>query len=249
MDIQAFQTSPIVVGDSLFPLLDRYIDDLKDGDVIAVTSKVVSICEGRVQKLTNQIEKDLLIRNESERYLDTDLTRRYGFQMTIAHNILISNAGIDHSNGNGYAVLWPEDPMKSAEKIWKHLKAKRSLSHLGVIITDSHTTLLRRGTIGIGLAWCGFVALKNYIGTKDIFGREFLVTQSHMLDGLAAAAVVVMGEGNEQTPFARIRGVQGMTFTNCPPTEKEKDAMRIGLEEDMYAPLLLSVPWQKGGKS
>lgn len=248
MDIKTYKTAPVVVGDTLFPLLDRYVDDFRDGDILVVTSKVISICEGRVQKLANQAEKDALIRQESEQYLDTEMTRRYGFQMTIAHNILIPNAGIDQSNGNGYAVLWPENPMKSARVIWEYLRTKRQCAHIGVIITDSHTTLLRKGTIGIGLAWCGFVALKNYIGKKDIFGRELLVTQAHLLDGLAAGAVAVMGEGDEQTPFARIRDIQGIMFEDHPPTKEEEDAMHIILEQDMYAPLLLAVPWHKGGK-
>jgi len=211
-----------------------------------VTSKIISICEGRIIKLNNSLNKQELVRSESQQYIDNELTQRYGFQLAIANDICIPNAGIDESNGNGYAVLWPKNPMKSAAQIWTYLKATYSLHHIGVIICDSHTTMLRKGTTGIGLSWCGFKPLNNYIGHNDIFKRKLRVTYAHVLDGLAASAVLVMGEGNEQTPLAVIREAHNITFTDYPPSKEEIKNMKLPLEQDMYASLLLNAPWKKG---
>jgi len=249
MIVTPIKTDPIVLGALLFPVLDQFLPPLHNGDIVAITSKIISICEGRIQAITTEEEKQRVIREESERYIDTELTRRYGFQLTIAHNILIPNAGVDESNGNGQLILWPKDAMRTAQEVWEYLRKKFSLTRLGVIITDSHTTMLRKGTMGIGLSWCGFEALKNYIGTPDIFKRELRVTKSHVLDGLAASAVLVMGEGNEQTPMAVIQEAHNVVFQDHPPTREEIQDIHIPVELDLYAPLLLTVPWQKGGRS
>ena len=66
-----------------------------------------------------------------------------------------------------------------------------------------------------------------------------------MIDGLAAAAVAVMGEGNEQTPLAIIRDVPFVAFRNEPPDQKEVDGLCISLKDDIYAPILTSVSWHK----
>lgn len=249
MILTAYRTIPIVIGSNLLAVLDKFLPILQENDIVVVTSKIVSICEGNVKKIKSPDEKRDLVRQQSRLYIDSELTRRYGFQLTIAGNICIPNAGIDESNGNGYAVLWPKNPMKSAKSIWTYLKSKHKLTHLGIIITDSHTTMLRQGTTGIGLAWCGFQALKNYIGSQDIFHRKLLVTKSHMLDGLAASAVLIMGEGNEQTPLAVIREAHNVVFVDHPPTKSEIKDMHIPMEKDVYAPLLMDIPWKKGGKS
>ena len=126
-------------------------------------------------------------------------------------------------------------------------KEKFSLTNLGIILTDSHIVPLRWGTRGIGLSWCGFLPLTNYIGTPDIFDRNLRVTKRNTLDGLSAAAVVVMGEGNEQTPLALIRDVPFVEFTKKPPTEEEIQALLFSIEEDIYSPLLTHAKWKKGG--
>ena len=128
----------------------------------------------------------------------------YGIDLTIKNNILIPNAGIDESNGAGYFILWPKDPYKSARQIHQYLKKRFKIKNIGIIITDSKTTPLRWGTTGTSLAHYGFLALNNYIGREDIFGRKLRFTRANIADGLAAAAVCAMGEGSEQTPLCLI---------------------------------------------
>lgn len=242
MTIAAIGTKPILVGDGLPAILDQYTPELKEKSILVVTSKIVSICEGAVIKSANKHD---LITREADRYLDVPLSQTYGVTITIKDHKLVANAGIDESNGNGYFILWPRNPFRSAANVWRFLRKKFSLNDLGVIITDSHVIPLQWGTRGRALAWCGIEPLKNYIGTPDIFGRHLHMTKASIVDGLAAAAVTVMGEGNEQTPLALITDVPFVSFTDRPPTKKEIDALTINPADDIYAPLLTCVQWKK----
>jgi len=246
MVITPYKTDPITIGMDLHSMLHGYLPIIQEKEIVVVTSKIISICEKNIKKITTVEEKRALVQKESQQYVDNDLTRRYGFQLTIAHNLLVSNAGIDESNGNGFTVLWPKNPMESARTIWEFIRTQFRCTHVGVIITDSHSTMLRYGTTGIGLAWCGFEPLHSYIGQRDIFGRKFTVQQSNILDGLAAAAGVTLGEGDEQTPIAVIKGAQNVTFTDAPPTDQDIASLHIEMEKDMYAPLLMHADWKKG---
>src|SRR5690606_530209 len=120
--------------------------------------------------------------------------------VTIKNNILAVNAGVDESNSNGLLVLWPRNPQESADRIRVYLKEKFGLKNVGVLITDSKTTPLRYGITGIGIAHSGFLAINDFVGTPDIFGRTLKMTKVNVMDGIAAASAVVMGEASEQTP-------------------------------------------------
>jgi putative folate metabolism gamma-glutamate ligase len=230
----------------LLSILDTYLPPLAEGDVLAVTSKIVSICQGRVVKKSDNVDKHALARREAQYYLEPG-SGRHPILLTITRNILIATAGIDESNGDGSYILWPDHVQEVAQTIWEHLREKHRLTQVGVLITDSHTSPLRRGVTGLGLAWCGFRAINNYTGALDVFGRPLRVTTTNVLDGLAAAAVLTMGEGAEQTPLALIRDVPFVSFQERPPNEEEHDEMRIAVEDDLYAPLLQAVEWQAGG--
>lgn len=245
MIVAAYKTDKITVGASLFPILDQYLPKLAEEDIVVITSKIVSICQGRVVPNDGTTDKYALIRSEADAVIEDEKLKRLGVILTIKDDILIPNAGIDESNGNGYFILWPKDIHKIAADIWQHLGRKHKLKHLGVIVTDSHTTALRWGTTGMGLSWAGFEALNNYIGSPDIFGRKLRVTKASILDGLSAAAVVAMGEGNEQTPLTVIRDVPFVRFQNRAPTPREIARLRIRLHDDIFAPLLTAVRWKQ----
>lgn len=250
MIIDAVPTRKVIPGQPVSDILDEYVRVLQEKDILTVTSKIVSICEGRVIPNDGKVNKRDLIRSEADLYLeDPGYYDRFHITLTIKNRILIASSGIDESNGNGNYILWPENPMESARKIWSYLRHKFGLKNLGVIITDSHTTPLRWGVTGIGMAWCGFMPLNRYIGKPDLFGRKFRFVYASVLDGLAAAAVTVMGEGAEQTPIARISGAYQVTFRTRPPTQKEIDSLKINLKDDIFAPLLTRAPWIDGGRT
>jgi putative folate metabolism gamma-glutamate ligase len=247
MIVTAYKTPKIVVGSDLFTTLDGCLPPLQENSVVVVTSKIISICQRRVIKNDGTVNKNDLIRRESQLYMEEENSGKWGIILTVNNDTLIASSGIDESNGNGYFILWPKDIQKTAADIWKYLRLHYQLKHVGVIITDSHTTPLRWGVTGIGIGWCGFDPLKNYIDEPDIFGRLLHVTKASVLDGLAASAVLVMGEGKEQTPLSVIRDVPFVSFREKPPTPLEIKSLHISVTEDIFSPLVNSPLWKKGG--
>lgn len=245
MIVNALKTEQVTVGSSsLWDIVDRAVPDMVNRSILVITSKIVSICEGRVVRI-GEADKQSLIRRESERYIDPEHSA-YGISLTITNDMLIPTAGIDESNGNGYYILWPENPYRTASEIRSHLVRKFARTDVGVLITDSKTTPLRWGTTGVSLGHAGFAALHNYIDTPDIFGRQLKVTKANVADGLAAAAVTVMGEGNEQTPLAIITDVPFVQFEDTSPTAEDIRHLVIDPADDLYAPLIDNAPWEKG---
>lgn len=246
MLVTGVQTHPIAPNENLLEIIDQYVPDLPEESVLVVTSKIISICEGRVVPADPEM-KSLLVEQEAEYFIPKSQSK-YNLYLTVNNGMTVANAGIDESNGNGNYILWPADPFRSAELVWAHLRNSRHLSRVGVLVTDSTIPMLRWGTRGVGMAWCGFLPLRDYIGKEDIFGRPLRMTKMSLLDGLAAAGVTVMGEGNERTPLAVISDVPNLTFTEYPPGETERNALHIELEDDFFAPLLTAIPWKTGGK-
>lgn len=245
MRVCAIKTRQITVQDrDLVAILDTHLTSLEERSVLVITSKIVSICQGRVIKLEDA-DKQALIEREADLFLLPG-TSRYHASLTIKDNLLIPMAGIDESNGNGYYILWPVDLQKTASTVRAYLERRFARKQVGVIITDSTTMPLRWGVTGVALAHSGFLALNDYIGKTDIFGRTLQMTKVRVADALATAAVLVMGEGNEQTPLAVIDDVPFVTFQERDPSAEELQQLRIDMEDDLYAPLLQAVEWRRG---
>lgn len=231
--------------DNLWDLLSA-IKNLKENSIVAVASKVVSISEGRCIR-GESIEKDDLIAREADKYLPRSLWD--GLTMyTIKNNSLVAAAGIDESNAKGYYILWPKDPKLSAKRIWQFLREKFAIKNLGTVITDSRVTPLRRGVMGMAIAYFGFKPLKDYRGTKDLFGRKFEMETTDIPDSLATAAVLEMGEGAESQPLAVITDVPYIEFIDKEYNPKtSEDSFEIPEKEDLFYPFISSVKWKKGG--
>lgn len=217
--------------DDLSEVLDESLPKLRERDVIVVTSKIVSISEGRCVPLGTLEQKRRLIEQEAEYLAHFKETRRSVF--SVKGNAVIGTAGIDESNSNGYWTLWPPDPFRSAQEIWKHVRRKHRLERLGIIITDSTSPPMRLGCIGISIGFFGIHPLLRYIGKPDLFGRKFRFERANLVDGIAAAAVVAIGEGNEQTPLAVVRDVPRLRFA---PYNTSRELL-IRPKEDIYYPL------------
>ena len=188
------------------------------GDIIAVASKVVSTCEGRVVKLRDvrvsprasriarkwKIDKRLASVVLSE--ADEILGGVPGFLLTLKKGILTPNAGVDLKNSPpGMATLWPLDPDKSAQRLRAGLE-HRYTTRVGVEIVDSHVTPLRLGTVGLAIGLSGFLPVLDSRRRLDLFGRPIKVTQTNVADDLAAMAHVLMGEAAERVGAVLIRG-------------------------------------------
>lgn len=245
MQIASIKTHKITESDkNILDIIDKYVPSLSENSILVVTSKIISICEGRIIPI-DRINKDELVKSEAEKYLPKE-TNTFNVTVTIKNNILAVNAGIDESNTNGNYVLWPKNAQKSANEIRQHLKNKFKLKNIGVLITDSKTTPLRYGITGIGLCCSGFLAINPHVGEPDIFGRTLKMTNVNVMDGLASAAAVLMGESSEQTPLAIITDAPFVKFQDHNPTDDELKLLEIDPEMDVYGEILKSVPWKKG---
>ena len=249
MIITAIKTRALLPPkDDLRAAISAALPALAERSVLAITSKVVGIDEGRCIAKKDVPDKDELIKKESDRYLSRDFVPNRWVMHTVKHGVFIPSAGVDESNANEHYILWPRDPQKSAESLRRWACEHYKIKELGIIVTDSHTIPLRRGTLGISLGWCGFTPIRDYRGETDIFGRQFAIQIADIADGIAAAAVLVMGEGRETTPAAVITDVPFVEFTDRPyAPEKPFSSFQIEAEEDLYYPLFSQLPWQKGG--
>ncbi|MFA6047890.1 MAG: coenzyme F420-0:L-glutamate ligase [Parcubacteria group bacterium] len=246
MKVKSIRTHKITASDKdILEIVGKYTKGLKENSILAVTSKIVSICEGRVIK-QNGVGKEKLIKKECDWYLPSK-SNKYNVALTIKNNIMVSSAGIDASNGNGFYVLWPADPQEAANKIRKYLQQKYNLKNTGVIITDSKSNLLRRGASGIAIAHSGFSALNNYMGKCDCFGYKLKMTKADVVDSLAISAVLVMGEGAEQKPMAVISDIPFVKFCRSNPSSKELSELKVKMDDDYHRLLLKSVKWKRGG--
>ena len=179
--------------------------ELEDGDVVVVTQKIVSKAEGRIVAIDHRDPeaKRHLAESESVRIL-----RRRG-ELVIAetrHGFICANAGVDLSNvEDGYAVLLPVDPDRSARRIRDHIAAACG-ARVGVIVSDTFGRVWRKGLTDVAIGTAGIAAVLDLRGEPDALGRELLVTEVCIADELAGAAELVMGKSSG-LPVAVVRGV------------------------------------------
>lgn len=129
MQITPYHTAKIQPGDNLLTILDHYLPKLREKEIVAITSKIVSICQGRVVKDNKKVDKEELIKNEADFYIeDKQLWERYHLMLAIKDNFLIPNAGIDESNGHDHFILWPQNIHQTTADIWNFLRKNTALS-------------------------------------------------------------------------------------------------------------------------
>jgi len=237
MNITAIHTRPLSAPrDDLYELLRSQHLPLEEYSVLCVTSKVLAIHQGRTIKINEQdpLQKDALIDKESDYALPRNLSPHGYVKHTITNGNLASSAGIDASNGNGYYILWPQHPSRAAKEIATMLKKKYQLNHLGVIITDSRSLPLRYGATGYALGAYGITPLYSYVGKPDVFDRPLKMEQANIVDSIATAGVLAMGEGDECTPLSVITGLSQKYFDD----EALFDTCKVPLHDDIYYPFL-----------
>jgi len=246
MIVRAVKTQKVLPNTcTLFELLDEFLSEVQENSIVAITSKVVSLCEGAVLSL-DSIDKDELIRREADKFVVLP-ANDYNITFTVVKNTLMPNAGVDESNAAGVYVLWPRDPQATANAVRAYLCKRFGLKHAGVVITDSTARPLRWGMGGIAIAHSGFKEVRDYRGETDLFGREFAMETAAISGSLAAAAVLVMGEGAECTPLAVVEDVPFVEFQDRDPLPEELEALKISVDNDLYAPIWSTVPWKAGG--
>lgn len=247
MIVSAIKTHKITLEDNdILKILDTYIKNLEEKSVVVIASKIIAIAQGRAVQLSPE-ELDAFIRNEAQEYIPKE-HHKHKLYITINNNHLTYSSGVDESNGNGYQILWPENIQDVTNSVRSYLREKFQVKHLGIIVTDMAALPLRWGLIAGEIAYSGFKPLKDLTGTPDVFGNHFKYSKVGILNGLAASAGVVMGEGAEQTPLGIITDVPFVEFVDNNPTQKEMNSLKIKPEEDLYGPMISAAPWKKGGR-
>ena len=255
LELAALPGLPVVAeGDDLAALIEAGLSraswTLADGDVLVVTSKIVSRAQGRFVDLATvvpsaearalgaDVGKDPrfveLVLRES-----TAVSRKARGAVMVRHKLgfIAANAGIDCSNatpsgappGSGpWALLLPEAPDAAAEALRAALAA-RSGARLGIVISDSFGRPFRLGTVGVAIGLAGLPALWDRRGEEDLFGRKLEQTITALGDQIAAAADLVAGQAGEGRAVVVVRGL------SFPVGEHAASALVRPAAEDLYA--------------
>ncbi len=224
MILRAIRTPIFKENDDLRAFVLRHVKKPKEGSILVVTSKIVALAEGRTRPLS---EKVVTIKSESQMAIKT----KYAW-LTIKDGTVMANAGVDESNADGVLVLLPKNSFEAATRLRRELMKTWKLKRFGVLITDSRLMPLRAGVVGVALGYAGFKGVRDYRGSKDIFGRVLRMSRTDVADSLATAAVLEMGEGKEQKPLALISDVSAEFSEKVNTTE-----LLIDMYDDLYYPL------------
>ncbi len=177
---------------------------LRDGDILVVTSKIVSKAEGRQVPVADR-EKAIAadtVRVVAERVHPGGVTQI----VETRHGLIMAAAGIDTSNvPDGLALRLPEDPDESARALCEGLRARFGLT-LGVIVTDTLGRPWRVGQTDVAIGAAGIRVTDDLRGGTDANGRPLHVTITVLADELAGAADLVKGKARG-IPVAVVRGL------------------------------------------
>jgi coenzyme F420-0:L-glutamate ligase / coenzyme F420-1:gamma-L-glutamate ligase len=187
--------------------------ELADGDVLLVTSKIVSKAEGRMWQA-----------DDREAAIDAEMVRlvaRRGNTRIVQtrHGFVMAAAGVDASNtAAGTVLLLPEDPDASARRVRDGLRDALGV-RVGVILTDTFGRPWREGLTDVAIGACGIRVLDDHRGGRDTHGNPLAVTVTATADELAAAGDLVKGKASG-LPVAVVRGLPGVLL----PAEEDAGA-------------------------
>ncbi len=193
--------------------------EIRDGDVLVVTQKIVSKAEGRIVDLTtvnpSPEAKEIALRTGKDpRYVQVildesrALVRVSGPRIITetSHGFICANAGVDKSNVEGETLLslLPREPDASAKRIRDAIRAKLG-REVAVVISDTFGRPWRLGHVNFAIGLAGIRPLRDYRGEEDMFRHTLNVTMMAVADELAAAAELVMNK-SDGVPAAIIHG-------------------------------------------
>lgn len=248
MIITAFtvENIPLIKAGDDIALIVSGNTELKEHDIVVVSSTIVSKSESRIVSLdkVNATDKAKLIAAKNKidpRFVQAvideseEILLESPFLLVrIKNGSICVNAGIDHSNveGSTNILLLPEDPDKSASGL------KRSIfeytgKKVSVMIVDTNGRAFRIGQTGAAIGCAGIRPTRDWRGTKDLFGRILEVKNEAIADEIAGFANILMGEGNGGTPVVIIRDL-GMYHESY----GIKELLRPEKEDVIYKALL-----------
>nr|WP_104820863.1 coenzyme F420-0:L-glutamate ligase [Kitasatospora sp. MMS16-BH015] len=219
----------VVAGDDLAELIAK-ADEYRDGDVLLVTSKILSKAEGR---LVQAEDREAAIDAEAVRVV----ARRGRTRIVENRNgLVMAAAGVDASNTPpGTVLLLPEDPDASARALRAGLQ-RLTGRRLAVVVTDTFGRPWRNGLTDVAIGAAGLRVLDDHRGRRDSHGNELVLTVTATADELAAAGDLVKGKATG-TPVAVVRGLAGAVTEEDGPgaaalvRPSADDLFRLGTSE------------------
>jgi coenzyme F420-0:L-glutamate ligase/coenzyme F420-1:gamma-L-glutamate ligase len=180
---------------------------LRDGDILVVTSKIVSKAEGRLVEVpASGPERDAAREAALQAETARPVARRGSTRIVQTHHgFVMASAGIDASNvDHSQLVLLPKDPDASARALRQAMRERFGLD-VAVIISDTMGRPWRTGLTDVALGAAGLGPLRDHRGEVDAYGNELHITQMAVIDELSGAGELVKGK-SDQVPVAVVRG-------------------------------------------
>ncbi|MFV2101767.1 coenzyme F420-0:L-glutamate ligase [Micromonospora sp. LOL_024] len=245
----------VTEGDDLAALIGGAAPWLRDGDVLVVTSKIVSKAEGQLVDVPadgpdRQAARDEALAAETVRVV----AARGGTRIVqTRHGFVMAAAGIDASNvDKTRLVLLPRDPDASARALRAALRERNGVD-VAVVISDTMGRPWRNGLTDVALGVAGIDAIRDHRGEVDPYGNELTLTQMAVVDELAAAGELIKGKC-DQMPVAVVRGYLSAPLTENPDgaraliRDASMDLFSLGTAEAKAAGLLTAatLPDQPG---
>jgi coenzyme F420-0:L-glutamate ligase/coenzyme F420-1:gamma-L-glutamate ligase len=198
----------VVPGDDLVAAIADAAPWLRDGDVLVVTSKIVSKAEGRLVEVPPAGDERERARVEA---VDAETARPVAARgptriVATHHGFVMASAGVDASNvDTSHLVLLPKDPDASARALRAALAERYGL-RVAVVVSDTMGRPWRNGLTDVALGAAGIEPLLDHRGRTDPYGNQLFLTQVALVDELAAAGELVKGKF-DQVPVAVVRGL------------------------------------------
>ncbi len=221
----------VTMGDDLAALIGGAAPWLRDGDILVVTSKIISKAEGRLVEVPADGADRELARAETLAAETARVVATRGPTTIVQthHGFVMASAGIDASNvDKTHLVLLPMDPDASAHAL-RTAFTDRGLD-VAVIVSDTMGRPWRNGLTDVALGAAGIAALRDHRGETDPYGNELHLTQMAVIDELAGAGELVKGKC-DQVPVAVVRGYPWRTTS---PEAGAAALVRPGAE-DMFS--------------
>jgi len=232
IEIIGLEAIPLVKpGDDLASLIHRSAVEqgipISDGDILVITQRVVSKAEGRLvnledvatssfaDKIAADLKKDPRIVELILGEAKSIVRMGQGHLITeTRHGWVCANSGVDISNTPlGTATLLPVDPDRSARKIRDGIETLTG-KRVAVVISDTFGRPFREGQVNMAIGAAGISAIKDRRGEKDLYGYTIRVKQTAIIDEIASAAELVIGQVREGVPVAIVRGYRFMVDEN-----------------------------------
>jgi coenzyme F420-0:L-glutamate ligase / coenzyme F420-1:gamma-L-glutamate ligase len=222
-EVFGLSTGIIRSGDSVAERVadaaDRQCGGIVEGDILVLAETAVATAEGniidlatitptpRAEELGEKYQIDPRTAEVVLRESDSVVGGIPGFLLCMKGGTLLPNAGVDASNAPaGCVTPLPKNPDQSALAIKSFIERRYGIK-VGVIIADSRTHAMRLGCSGVAIGCAGITAVIDDRGRCDLFGRKLEVTKRAVGDNIVSAAELVMGEADECTPAAIVRGI------------------------------------------